>query len=73
MHPPERGFGKPPRNRHDSAPDGQRPLLQGHLKPASRGRDAAPTEAPAPTRKAAKPKAATPKSANRKAAKPKAR
>lgn len=65
MHPPERGFGKPPRTRPDSAPHGQRPLLQGHLK---RGADrlAAPSEPPAPEATRAKAKAspkASPKAA----------
>jgi len=32
VHPPNRGFGKAPRQSSDG--DGRRPLLQGHLKRA---------------------------------------
>jgi hypothetical protein len=40
VHPPNRGFGKPPRQPADG--DGRRPLLQGHLKRAKGGNAAKP-------------------------------
>jgi hypothetical protein len=57
MHPPERGLGQKPRNqRPERERDGNRPLLQGHLK-ASKRRPTVPSPEPAPpppTAKAAK-------------------
>jgi hypothetical protein len=48
MHPPERGFGKPPRRQQsDQAGVGSRPLLQGHLKPNRNRHPQAPSAGPA--------------------------
>lgn len=48
MHPPERGFGKPPRSQQsDQAGVGSRPLLQGHLKAnRKKPREVPPKEPP---------------------------
>ncbi len=48
MHPPERGFGKPPRNQQPNQTGaGSRPFLQGHLKPSRSRHPQAPATEPA--------------------------
>ena len=45
MHPPERGFGKPPRSQQpDRTASGSRPFLQGHLKPSRKRSQASSAE-----------------------------
>ncbi len=57
MHPPERGFGRPPRSQQpDQTGMGSRPLLQGHLKPNRKRHPQAPFKAPtAPAAEVSKP------------------